>query len=780
MEILRYIIYCATLVSAICMNHASGQHLWDRSDNMDDILSKTSRVNADNCAVLDRNQLFLPMSTVSHIPDIKQLGIDPIYQNRSNLLQVHNLALSQAFFYSFILQKVQDEFEPGFMYYLLSSAAAVSANPYINSSAIYYSPNKAFTPSYNGFFNKTMPLFAPRAYRVDDYNDPYQLKGASTMNTIKVSDLGAIRNDMRDSNYTTDVYKINEWYNAWLPDLTRRHDSKPTYSVQITHSSGMNETFVFHGPPGASDEPGPVKWSRPYFDCGRSNKWIVGASVPVADLFPRHTGWRHIELPLYVASSVVEMDFNRLDINQCPISDGNRDPNYFADTSKCRKETTTCEPLDGYGFRRGGYQCRCKPGYRLPKYIKYPYLGELIERSTESEYKQSFHCQKIENLAVKTQNVQPLSQAERNKIINRVETLTGLSSKSFENARLNVNAVSEEVRRPSSSRDHCLYSNNKPNLPGDVTYGKEIQFENQARAALKISHFLSSFFQIVESNEAFAEFRVPDKPLTKDQMIGEALSTLMSDRQIQGIGILFDRNQFSQRKSESYFAPYAYRLERNTRNFYVHDMSLTNPSSDDHYTNNESFRSLKTRWMSSTETLDTFNLKMHIRFNSTGLNLIRYDRYPAQYRAAQLEHGFWSKPHQDCGLHGQWLISYASPFFGWDKLKLRVEFKGIVLVNLKLSDLDVNQCDADEYHLSNAFKGTHKCDRKTTRCVPVSGRKFESGGYRCECLQGYEYPFNTPTTYIDGQMMEAEYTNVLLGKPTRFDSLTCRLAYGTK
>lgn len=776
-------------LTTIRRNIVVSQLQWQERDNLDEIVARTERVNGDNCGVLDRNQLFLPMSTVSHIPDIKQFGIDPIYANRTNLLQIHNVALNRAFFYSYILQKASDEAEPGFMYIMLSSTADVSANIHINSSAIYYSPHKAFSPSYNGFFNKTMPLFAPRAYRVDDYNDPYQLKGGSSMKTIAVTDLGAIRPEMRDSNYTTDVYKINDWYSAWLPDLTKRHDSKPTYSVQVAHANGTNETFVFHGPPGASDEPGPVKWQRPYFDCNRINKWLVGASVPIADLFPRHTGWRHIELPIYVATAVIEADFNRLDINQCPLSDANSERNYFADTAKCKKDTTSCEPIHGYGFRRGGYQCRCKPGFRLPKQVKGSgFLGELVERATDFEYKQGFSCRKIENLAVKTQNVQPLSAGDRNKIINRIETMTGLSwhnstSENTSTSRFDINQVAEKVRKPMS-REECQFAHNidpsKLRLPGNIAHGKEQQFDNQARAALRLSHFISSFLQVVEPKEVFAEFRVPDKPLTRDQVIGEALSTLISDRQIQGIGIWFDRNQFAGSGQNNYFAPYAYRIERNARNFFVVDLAANKrANSNEHYTQHESFQRLKTRWMTSTENLDTYTLKINIRFNSSGLNLIRYDRYPVEYKVAQLAHGYWSEPQLDCQLHNQWLISYASPFFGWDKLKMRVEFKGLVIVNLKLSELDVNQCEGEHFHISNAFKDTHKCDRKSTQCVPISGRKFDSGGYKCECKQGFEYPFNNPTTYIDGQMMEAEYSNVLQNKASRFDSLTCRLAAST-
>lgn len=174
----------------------------------------------------------------------------------------------------------------------------MAANRYINSSAFYYAPHHAFTSSYRGLFNKTLPLFAPRAFRADDFNDPYHMQGTSTLNTIEATDVGVVQNNSLTSNYTNEQYRINEWYTAWLPDQTRRHDSKTTYTVQITHQNGTNETFVWHGPPAASDPPGPVKFSRPYFDCGRSNKWVHGASVPVPDIYPRHTGWRHIEIPM--------------------------------------------------------------------------------------------------------------------------------------------------------------------------------------------------------------------------------------------------------------------------------------------------------------------------------------------------------------------------------------------------------------------------------------------------------------------------------------------------
>lgn len=36
----------------------------------------------------------------------------------------------------------------------------------------------------------------------------------------------------------------------------------------------------------------------------------------------------------------MEMDYDRIDINQCPPSAGNDKPNRFADTARCKNETT--------------------------------------------------------------------------------------------------------------------------------------------------------------------------------------------------------------------------------------------------------------------------------------------------------------------------------------------------------------------------------------------------------------------------------------------------------
>ena len=48
----------------------------------------------------------------------------------------------------------------------------------------------------------------------------------------------------------------------------------------------------------------------------RSNEWKFAAVVPVVDIYPRHTRFRHVEYPSYTGVAVLEMNFERIDINQ--------------------------------------------------------------------------------------------------------------------------------------------------------------------------------------------------------------------------------------------------------------------------------------------------------------------------------------------------------------------------------------------------------------------------------------------------------------------------------
>jgi hypothetical protein len=159
------------LCLSCCLWLSEAQFGWQTRDAFDEIKYKYDQVTPDNCQIQQRASLYLPEDTVTHKPNIKEVNINPILPNRTALLHLHNMAMSRAFYWSYILQArfirpaINDTYDPGMMYYFLSTLADVASNPRINSSAIYFSPNASYSPSYRGFFNKTFPLFAPRTYR---------------------------------------------------------------------------------------------------------------------------------------------------------------------------------------------------------------------------------------------------------------------------------------------------------------------------------------------------------------------------------------------------------------------------------------------------------------------------------------------------------------------------------------------------------------------------------------------------------------------------------------
>lgn len=93
------------------------------------------------------------------------------------------------------------------------------------------------------------------------------------------------------------------------------------------------------------------------------------------------------------------------------------------------------------------------------------------------------------------------------------------------------------------------------------------------------------------------------------------------------------------------------------------------------YTHKPWFEVLKQRWSTTYDSLEKYLLKLNLHGKEEGGALKQFHRI-TNYRAAKLEHGYWSKPYFDCyGHHKQWMITYASPFFGWDRARTKIEFK---------------------------------------------------------------------------------------------------------
>lgn len=118
----------------------------------------------------------------------------------------------------------------------------------------------------------------------------------------------------------------------------------------------------------------------------------------------------------------------------------------------------------------------------------------------------------------------------------------------------------EQLASEYGRRNCHHFSESQRRLPGDVIYGVATQFESQAKLALSISHFLSSFYQIINPEEDFP-LRNAEKTISEDQLHAEVISAIAADFKAVGVGIFFDRNKF--KKNRAYFGPYAFRMRDN-------------------------------------------------------------------------------------------------------------------------------------------------------------------------------------------------------------------------
>lgn len=122
----------------------------------------------------------------------------------------------------------------------------------------------------------------------------------------------------------------------------------------------------------------------------------------------------------------------------------------------------------------------------------------------------------------------------------------------------------------------CSYTAAELRLNADAAYGAEEYFENEAKMAVRLANFYSAFLQVVDPNEVYNGVRVVDKPLTEDQVIGETLALVMGDSKIWSAATYWERNKFPNR---TYFAPFAYKTELNTRKFKLEDLARLNDTS---------------------------------------------------------------------------------------------------------------------------------------------------------------------------------------------------------
>jgi len=123
----------AAAVCLLVIGGASGAPFdWMSRDRFDEILAKMSTVTADNCRALSESDLLLPSDSVTNLPRQNLLKTSIFYSNRTNLLQMHTIALANAYKYSMLFQKLNETYnfdqQPMLFYYYFGLTADVSGN----------------------------------------------------------------------------------------------------------------------------------------------------------------------------------------------------------------------------------------------------------------------------------------------------------------------------------------------------------------------------------------------------------------------------------------------------------------------------------------------------------------------------------------------------------------------------------------------------------------------------------------------------------------------------
>ncbi|XP_029641233.1 uncharacterized protein LOC115216171 isoform X1 [Octopus sinensis] len=781
-----------SLLLIVGMIRLSQSSLWDwqKKDKFDHLDSYMKSITEKNCHSKLKSDLLLSPDTVSQIPRYNQLLSKVFYRNRTGLVHLHNLALNRAYFHSFMLQRFNQSKDflnlPGWLYLYMSVTANVNSHPnLVNGSSIFFD-NNCHYPNWLRFlaFNKTLPLFAPSAWRYDDTRDSENFLREPTMRSTKVVDMGTGL-----FNYTSRRSKTNIWYSLWnMPDVRNEKDSliKYKYTVGIKYSSRPgqfdSEDFNisgFFGPsvPGQHfmDEILPVRFTQPYFDCGKSNEWIVSAVSPVIDFMPRYLRYTHMRRPRIVALVTMDTYFRKIDFNACPISIGNPLPNYLAGIDRC-KPTTKCKHVSGYGFKRGGYKCVCKQGYKYPSQIKPPFQGSLIEQATQEEYEYGFTCTPIQHRKVHLgKHYNTTMYRQQQSTLNTKRNIRRSTSRHRRNAYDKSNAAKIKTLMKKMGVINNINCHKQPpsslSLSGSVIYGAEKQFESQARTALRLAHFLSSFLQ---NNEYNVHFGILDggQQLQEDHIFAEVLANVMSDHKILSSAVLFDSYQFigADGTEKALFGPWAY---RNDQGFWAIDAAGLKES----YLNTPGFKTAKERFRSNISELKEFHIKAFVRSNINGTYQSHFKYSDLVYKAPTFKSGRWSGPTYRCdGRIDKWVITYSVPFFSRNIYLSSVKFTGIVLIDIDLKFLDINQCH-QPFYIANAFKNTALCP-PSTKCSPLTGFGFGLGNYACKCKQGYEYPFEDAQTWFEGVSLELEWSKKMQGEPNRLHLLHCRVATG--
>lgn len=128
----QIIVLCALIGLAL----GNGVYEWMTYDHFDEIIDAMDAVNEQNCESKSKGELMLPDGAVSQLVLTNKLITSDFqanyYRNRTNLLQLHQVVLSNAYKYSFLFQRINQTWniddQPSLFYYYLGLTADITAN----------------------------------------------------------------------------------------------------------------------------------------------------------------------------------------------------------------------------------------------------------------------------------------------------------------------------------------------------------------------------------------------------------------------------------------------------------------------------------------------------------------------------------------------------------------------------------------------------------------------------------------------------------------------------
>lgn len=232
-----------------------------------------------------------------------------------------------------------------------------------------------------------------------------------------------------------------------------------------------------------------------------------------------------------------------------------------------------------------------------------------------------------------------------------------------------MNGIFQQVSLIKKENCHMMQDSYRI-LPGDSAYGVEEQFDSQARSALRISHFLSNFYQNVIPGENFGKMKGGHQ-LNVDHLFGEVFANLISDHKIMSSGIFFEPYEFKNANGtiKELFGPWGFKKDSE---YFVLDTA----GHTERYTDESWYRSVAERWKTNTYGLNKYFMKALIRSDPNGTSALKHEYYPVTYWAPSVKHGTWSRPYFRCdGNVDKWVIGYTVPFFGLDELRKDLRFK---------------------------------------------------------------------------------------------------------